>query len=188
MAEPGRLTPRITTPKPRKAPPRVIPKLKQRFFVEYKPLRWTRSDWFKLSQLRSRFGPIWRKGPWQPWFGPTDLERRAAKGIVGSLAERIVHLELTRRKIPFDFQSSMFGGRLELGGMVADFILLDRPVVLRVQSSPWHTDAEAIMRDALHKAHIKNIGKETWDIWDWQVYNRDLFADWMRRHVGGGTK
>lgn len=41
----------------------------------------------------------------------------------GTLPEWLVFEELTKREIAFDFQSNQFGGRLQRGGLVVDFII-----------------------------------------------------------------
>ena len=47
----------------------------------------------------------------------------APDGFPGTLPEFLVWAELTRRQIQFEFQSSQFGGRLEKGGLIVDFII-----------------------------------------------------------------
>ncbi|RMD60874.1 hypothetical protein D6833_09000, partial [Candidatus Parcubacteria bacterium] len=70
-----------------------------------------------------------------------ELERRAVSAtlVLGSVQERIVYAELKRRGIPFDFQSSFESGRTSIGGVVADFVLRDRPVIIEVLGRVWHS-------------------------------------------------
>lgn len=82
--------------------------------------------------------------------------------------------------------SSMLGGRLELGGMVADFILLDRPVIIRVQGGVWHQGIESEARDEEHRAILQNMGYDVFDIWDWEIYDGDILDDWLERHIEKG--
>lgn len=84
-----------------------------------------------LRQIHKRLRPprrftLRRRGVKRIRVGEDELEKRAvseeAAGGVATLPERIVYRELLRRRVTFDFQSSLLGGRLRLGGMVADFI------------------------------------------------------------------
>lgn len=161
-----------------------------RFPTKWKPLRFRKPDYLRMEVLRKRHGPVLRRGPVKtrmPKMGQDPLEARAVpfEAIRGSLEERIVYKELLRRKISFDFQSSMQGGRQELGGIVVDFIIFHLNVAMRVQGTIWHTGAEAVARDEIHRALLENQGYHVWDIWDWQIHDKDLFEDWMRRHLGG---
>lgn len=47
----------------------------------------------------------------------------APDGFPGTLPEWLVFEELTKRQIDFNFQSNQFGGRLEKGGLVIDFLI-----------------------------------------------------------------
>lgn len=157
-----------------------------RFPTKWKPLAFARADYLNLP--RKRHGPIVRRGLSLPKLGESELESRAVplSEVLGSLEERILYKALSLRKIPFDFQSSMIGGRMELGGMVADFILLDRNAIIRVQGTIWHTGIVAEARDKEHRAIMENMGYVVWDIWDWEIRNRDLMDDWLRRHIDRG--
>ena len=161
-----------------------------RFPTRWKPLRFKRADYLKLKKLRKRHGPVYRKGPrgtYRPTIGETSLEQRAApveETGSASLEERILFKTLTQRRIPFDFQSSMFGGRAQLGGIVADFIFWEPRIVIRVQGTLWHKGAEPEARDAIQKAKLENQHFEVWDIWDWQIREKEIYDDWIRRHIG----
>jgi len=77
-------------------------------------------DWFTLH----------KRGPRRSRVGEDPLEARAVPHdyIKGTLPERIVYYYLVnymkfQAGVDFDFQSSMEGGRIELGGMVVDFLV-----------------------------------------------------------------
>lgn len=156
-----------------------------RFPTKFKPLKFTRADYLELP--RKRHGPILHRGPSRPSIGPTEIEMRAIpiEEVYGSLPERILYKEFQRRRVTFSYQSSMLGGRLELGGMVADFILYDYGAVVRVQGTYWHTGAEPEARDAQQKAILENRGWDVWDIWDWEVLDEDIMTEWLDRHLEG---
>lgn len=156
----------------------------------WKPLRITRSDRLKFPLLRKRHGPILRRGGrrlFRPIVGIDPLENRAVpiSEVYGSLEERIVYKELLRRKEHFTFQSSMMGGRLELGGLVADFVLPERRMIIQVQGTIWHEPYPMRVRDALQASVFQNLGYDVVYIWDWQVRNEYLFDQFMDRLFGG---
>ena len=156
-----------------------------RFPTKFKPLKFSRADY--LNMPRKRHGPLQHRELGRPTIGETELEQRAIPitQVYGSIPERILYKELERRKVTFTFQSSMLGGRLQLGGMVADFILADYGAVIRVQGTFWHTGIEAEARDAYQKAIIENKGYDCWDAWDWEILDEDIMNDWLERHLEG---
>ncbi len=87
----------------------------------------------------------------------------------GTLPEWRVYFWLTKHNIEFDFQSSMMGGRLQLGGLVSDFLLPQRspPMVLNVQGIFWHyfgPNADR-QKDQRQQDQLENMG--------YQVINLD---------------
>lgn len=84
--------------------------------------------------------------PCEQWAVP-DSE------VHGTLPERVMWKALNiRRLIPgiFTFQSSLSGGRLQLGGLVADFLCQYPPVVIRVQGSFWHGEFDRLTGNLMH--------------------------------------
>ncbi len=156
---------------------------------KWKPLNFSTADYLRYP--RKRHGPIKRRGTsktFRPTYGESELEQRAAKlNQLASLPERIMYKALMQRRIPFDFQSSMQGGRAQLGGMVVDFLLLDRRAVIRVQGDYWHSGVAEMARDEVQKCVLESLGYDVWDIWDYEVYDIDRFDDWMRRHFERGS-
>lgn len=126
------------------------------------------------------------KTRWVPWrkeevfhYGPARilqaqtqeafLERMAKQGIVGTLPERLVYAALERRGVPFEFQSSVMGGKARRGGAVVDFLLPTLNVGLEVKGDYWHrNEAHDMTREAelLEVAHIRIV-----TIWDWETYD-----------------
>lgn len=143
--------------------------------------------WVRPQKMRERDVFVLHRRGWsaEP-IGISQGEQRAKQGIRGTLEERILYKELERRKVPFDFQSSLAGGRLMLGGMVADFILLDRPVIIRMQGLKWHTGMMAEHKDEMQKGILQGYGYIVLDIFDWQVQDPLLCEDWFRANIDVG--
>lgn len=79
--------------------------------------------------------------------------------------ELIVYNYLTRNKIPFIFQERLLGELNEKGSAKVDFHLIDRNIVIRVQSY-WHTLEEARARDQLQKEELTSRGYIVVDVWE----------------------
>lgn len=87
-----------------------------------------------------------RRGILRPWVGADQDEARAvpASQVKGTLLERIIYKALVDlfHFVPgadFDFQSSLEGGRQELGGIVADFLFPYLRIVLN-PAGPTHKE------------------------------------------------
>jgi hypothetical protein len=126
-----------------------------------------------------------------------DLERRAVsiETVYGSVHERIFYRELLKRGyrpyIDFIFQASVegahpkgtrAGGRL-LGGLVADFAFVDRPLVVWVQGTFWHAGREAELRDQFQVQRLAEAGWQSEFLWDWQIESAELLEEWMRANI-----
>ncbi len=73
----------------------------------------------------------------------SDAPGEVPPGIVATKPEWYCYWALLRlgKKpgLDFDFQSSLMGGRLELGGAVVDFLFLDPPnLAINIQGLYWH--------------------------------------------------
>lgn len=114
-----------------------------------------------------------------------QLEARAVPlaEVYGSLHERIFYKELLKRRIPFDFQSSMVGPRFELGTIISDFVLLDRPLIVSVMGNVWHRGLDAEARDVLQNDVLNQLGWEVYTIQDVEIEEEALLRAWFRRVV-----
>jgi very-short-patch-repair endonuclease len=143
----------------------------------------------KEEELRQ--DPWWwighRRGMRRPKVGQDPLEARAVpeEKIYGSLPERIMWMRLTQLHVYFDFQSSLQGGRLELGGLVADFILPDHMYVIRVQG-PTHQGPYRHFKDEEQRRILEEMGYTVFDIDDKTIYDEYAFEEWIRRLFGFG--
>ena len=105
----------------------------------------------------------------------------------GSVHERILYKALLDRHMAFDFQPSIEGGRQELGGLVADFIIYGiggaSGLVVQVQGKIWHSGVFAERRDENTAALLQEKGFEVINLWDYTIENETLFNEWMRRYI-----
>ena len=113
----------------------------------------------------------------------------------GTLPERVVYKALTDRHIEFDFQSSLVGGRLELGGLVADFVIPRPPTIIRVQGLFWHGDFDRETgnlingeldqgrRDDVQRSILEDMGYWVVDFWENTADDEFLVDSWMHTYV-----
>lgn len=87
-------------------------------------------------------------------------------GLVATIPEWLVYEFLTKRGIAFSFQSSQLGGRIELGGAVADFVLNELGMVWRVQGEVWHIgDPGKEASDLVQKMRLTDEGYTVIDLY-----------------------
>jgi very-short-patch-repair endonuclease len=115
--------------------------------------------------------------------GEQALEDRAYQGVKGSLQERIVLQKFLDYGVidgvDFTFQSQQLGGRLELGGLVADFLLPNIFVVVQVQSY-WHNVGTDIrQRDADQTTVLTKMGYYIIELWPTIIEDDALLNRWM---------
>lgn len=80
----------------------------------------------------------------------------------------------------FAMHNSQSGGRLEIGGLVADFLFFFMKMVIQVQG-PTHTDFLRVRKDEEQKAILEDMGYRVFDIDMETVYNEYRFEEWLRR-------
>lgn len=114
-------------------------------------------------------------------------ERRAVSEtqVRGSLPERILYLYLVKNMhmksgVDFDFQSSQEGGRMELGGIVCDFLFENMKMVINVQG-PTHNAFLRGRKDEEQRGILQSMGYTVYDITDEEIYNEAIFSDKIRR-------
>ena len=117
----------------------------------------------------------------QPLTGePEVYESNAPPPIpgnfTGTLPEWRVFWWLTKRGIAFDFQSSLMGGRAQLGGLVVDFLITSTvpTTALRVQGEAFHYGYYAKPgRDQMQKDILENeFGFKVIDLDESDLLNR----------------
>lgn len=188
MPYPRRIwTPRFFSNKPQsQRRPIILPQ-----FV-WRPLRirrrvWQRSDiqpkvwWFVLHRRGFRRRPIVGIDPLEARAVPQEIVR-------GTLPERIVWQYLVSKLhfqpgVDFDFQSSLEGGRMNLGGMVVDFIFPYLKITLQVQGF-HHRQFLQARKDAEQYINLKLRGYEVYELWEDEIYDEYVFEEIMRRIFG----
>lgn len=137
-----------------------------------------------------------RRGPRREKVGFDPREARAvpeSRVLRGTLPERIVYLALIKMHMypgsHFDFQSSLLGGRLELGGLVADFLFrIPIQLIIRVQG-PGHHEFLQQKKDEEQRMILEDMGFRVEDLFVDTIYNPFKLEDALRRIFGlGGTK
>jgi G:T-mismatch repair DNA endonuclease (very short patch repair protein) len=128
--------------------------------------------------------------PREAWATPQD-----EMPSNGTLPERVVHKVLTDRHMEFDFQSSLLGGRVFLGGLVADFMISRPPVCIRVQGRYWHGEFDTetgnlesgelsqARRDDDQRDSLEELGYYVIDFWEEIADTQHLVDDWARKYI-----
>ncbi len=138
-----------------------------------------------------------KKSPWyyvlhhrgihRPLIGEDPLEMRAVseESVRGTLPERIVYKWLVSQLrlvegIDFDFQSSQSGGRMELGGIVVDFIFPIMKLGIQVQGVT-HKQYRRKMKDDEQNSILAEFGYWIEELWEDDIYNESIFEQKIRR-------
>jgi len=164
----GRRT-RIRIPQPVKRP------LKTEGVIRKSLLR-EDPEWFILH----------RRGVRRPAVGQDPLETRAVSeaSVRGYLNERIVYRWLTVNNLrpgsDFDYQSSREGGRLELGGMVVDFLFPFMKIALNVLG-PGHEGALRNRKDQEQAQTLHDMGFTPVEVTVETIASQQVFDVFMRR-------
>lgn len=134
-------------------------------------------------------------------YSPPDPREAWAKSqsempMRGTLPERVVYKSLEDRDLIFTFQSSLQGGRIELGGLVADFIIEFRTqLVIRVQGQYWHGEFDRATgnlingelsqgrRDDEQRGLLEELGYEVLDYWEYTADDQFLNDEWFRLNI-----
>lgn len=169
---------------------KIISPLKKQRFGKYesfpKSIRPVHDEPYDYKPITKDDGiVVYRRGQSISMSVAQSLERRAIpiEQRYGSIWERIFFKSLRDRKIPFSFQHSQGGGRMQLGGLVADFLLLDRPLVIQVQGSFWHTGTAVERRDDTQNDRLRGMGYVVEELWDYTIKDIRSYHRWLRTHI-----
>lgn len=136
--------------------------------------------------------PVWwtehRRGVYRPKVGEDPMEARAVHTVDGYLHERIVYKFMVHRlrlqpEVDFTFQSSKFGGRLELGGIVVDFLCEIMRIALRVQG-PTHEQHLRVQKDDEQQQILEDMGYTVEDLTIDEIRNYSVFENRMYQIFG----
>jgi len=119
--------------------------------------------------------------------------------VHGTLPERIFYKSLTDMHLivnsDFEFQSSLVGGRMDLGGMVADFVFPFVMLIVRIQGQFWHGQFDRETGDLLHgeitqgrrddeQGQILNsMGYGVIDLWENVTYDPFMLKAFMNQWI-----
>lgn len=135
----------------------------------------------------------------RPWMGTAPLEMRAIphEQMPGTLPERIIYKYLTQTMhfsegADFDFQSSLQGGRIDTGGIVADFLFYSLRIVIN-PLGPTHDEFLRMKKDQEQIDCLTAMGYQVYMIPEEDVYNEQTFIMIMKRifgwlHSGAGEQ
>lgn len=111
-----------------------------------------------------------------------DVWKLKMKGVQGSLPELCAYEWLEKRKLVFEFQTSLMGGRRVSGGAVMDFLIYGLSangiMCWRIQGEYWHTGPDVERKDFVQKARLRGLKiggvpvVEVVDVWESDVYDR----------------
>jgi len=155
---------------------------------EKRPIRIRSGDILRESLIRE--DPKWfvthRRGVYRPTVGMDPMEARAVKetSVRGYLHERVVYRWLTvagfQPGVDFDFQSSQEGGRLELGGMVVDFLFHWEKIALSVLG-PTHEAHLRKKKDEEQESILRDMGYWPYSVTIEMVQDEFEFNRFMMR-------
>lgn len=117
---------------------------------------------------------------------PNGIRVRGYKGFIdpfgakqGTEPERVVYYELSKRNIPFYFQTEVDFNLPEIGVFKKyrpDFVLFNDKTIIEVQGSYWHSRKEAQEADAYKFAVYATLGYKVLIWWDYDIMSR---VDWL---------
>lgn len=156
---------------------------------EDRPLVFRRKNVLRTEYIKK--SPWWyifhRKGLQQTLVGEDPLEARAVSKnyIRGTLPERIMYKYLTEKMhfisgVDFDFQSSLSGGRLELGGLVVDFLFEMMRLILQVDG-PTHIKHRQMRKDEEQEDILASMGYTVYRFSLPEIYDVATFEDKIHR-------
>lgn len=101
--------------------------------------------------------------------------------VHGTMPEKMVYAELSRRGIPFYFLNDI---RLEFPEIdlvkefQADFMLPNQKIIIEVQGAYWHSKPKTVESDAIKFAFYELYGYRLLAWWDFDILTRlqELFA------------
>ena len=161
----------------------------------YRPLRMERRDVVIRGLLKQSppYAILHRRGiaGRKKIEGDPQEARAVPKSVVkGTLPERIIYLELIKRNyvegIDFTFQSSMEGGRAELGGIVVDFLMEFHRVALEVQG-PTHDTHIGKAKDNEKEMTLASMGFSMLRIDTDVIDDPHQLEAWFRRNLDWGV-
>jgi hypothetical protein len=82
----------------------------------------------------------------------------------------------------FGMHNSLQGGRIDLGGIVADFLFPQLRIVINPMG-PTHEEFMRMRKDDEQTLVLAEMGYTQYLIWEWEVYDEARLDDWMNRNI-----
>lgn len=160
--------------------------------VEKRPVRFQARSLIRQELIQK--DPYWfvlhRRGLSRPEVGEDPLEARAVPHsmVRGTLPERIIYKSLMQEfhlvpEVDFNFQSSLQGGRIDTGGIIADFIFPYLKMVIN-PTGPTHDEYIRMWKDDEQTMALAEMGYEQYLIPEEKVYDEYYLSNWLRRLLG----
>ena len=87
--------------------------------------------------------------------------------VVTTKPEIAVYNWLTKKSIPFKFQTQLIGGYFQqLGDAKVDFELVDLMILIRVQGEYYHKGTQIEAKDLIQKERLTGMGYTVVDCWE----------------------
>jgi hypothetical protein len=159
-----------------------------------RPLRFQLRSIIRAAFVRVT-SPWWltvhRRGIPRQLVGVDPLEARAVPpGVIkGYLTERLIYAALVNQfhfvpGVDFDFQSSVDGGRLEMGGLVADFLFRYMKIVIN-PLGPQHYQFRNVKKDEEQVQILAEMGYTCYLIDQEITFDERKLDEFLRRIFGG---
>lgn len=168
----------------------------------FRPLDIRGRDVLREKELRGGEGIAVHKrgvaGLGRVLVGENLLEARATpkSKMKGTLPERIINRWLIEKGhfvegMDFNQQSSLEGGRAEMGGLVVDVLFPIMKIIIQVEG-PTHLEFLRSKKDEEQKGILEDMGFRVFNVWEREIYNEVLLEEVMRRIFnwagsGGGS-
>ena len=160
--------------------------------VEKRPVRFQTRSLIREELIQR--DPYWlvihRRGISRPQIGENPLEARAIphNQLRGTLPERIIYKSLLQEfhlipGVDFIFQSSLQRGRIDTGGIVADFLFPYLMIVIN-PTGPTHSEYIRIWKDNEQPMALAEMGYEQYFIPEDNVYDEYYLSNWLRKILG----
>lgn len=157
--------------------------------IPRRPLRFQLRTLLRHSAIRPGGGVVvHRRGIKRTRVGGDPREARAMQGIPGYLTERILYAALINLfhfvpGVDFLYQSSLEGGRLEMGGLVADFLFPILRIVIN-PLGPQHYQFRNVAKDEEQIAALEEMGYKAYMVDEHVIYNELALEEFLRRTFG----
>ena len=87
--------------------------------------------------------------------------------------------------IDYEFQSSLMGGRYELGGAIGDVVFYERSLLWRVHGDYWHKQMSQRARDNVQQELLEAEGWQVVNIWGSSLETPEMVEETLSKALVG---